>query len=88
MALPYLGIPHLQIMIYLPLLALGLLYKLLFWIKFLYLQRATLSPIPGPKWAFWTRLWLVKTLASRGTANIFADVNKPYGRTLPPQDLI
>ena len=82
MALPYLGFPHLTILVYLPLLVLSLLCKLFFWIKFLYLQRATLSPIPGPNWASWTRLWLVKTLASGRSADIFVDVNKRYGREI------
>ena len=87
MALPYLGIPHLTILLCLPLLVLILLCKLFLWIKFLYVQRATLSPIPGPKWASWTRLWLVKTLASGRSADIFVDVNKRYGRTTLAQTI-
>ena len=42
-------------------------------------QRGPLSTIPGPRLASFTRLWIVKTLASGRSAEIFVDVNKRYG---------
>ena len=81
MALPYLGIPQLAAVIYIPFFVLFLLCKLVFWMRIVYIQRPTLAPIPGPKWASWTRIWLVKTLASGDSARIFSDINKEYGRT-------
>ena len=62
-----------------PLILLILLIKLSFWIQVLYLQRPTLSSVPGPKWAAWTRMWIVKVLASGESAQTFVDVNKRYG---------
>lgn len=65
--------------LYVPLLVLVLVLKLSFWCSFLYFQRATLSSIPGPKWASWSRLWLLMTLASGRSALIFSEMNKRYG---------
>lgn len=38
-----------------------------------------LSSIPGPHWAAWTRLWIVKALASGDAHHVFVDINKKYG---------
>ena len=38
-----------------------------------------LGGVPGPFWAAYSRLWLVRTLASGESANVFVDVNKTYG---------
>ena len=62
-----------------PMLTVAISCKLWFWITFLYLYRPTLSNIPGPKWASWTRLWLVKVLASGDSAQKFLDINRQYG---------
>lgn len=81
MAFPYLGYSHLHILgLYVPLLALILIYKVVLWFDVLHLRRATLSSIPGPKWAAWTRFWMVKTLASGDSAEIFVQVNERYGK--------
>ena len=39
-----------------------------------------LRRIPGPWWAAFTRLWLVRTLALGDAATEFDNVNKAYGR--------
>lgn len=54
--------------------------KLVFWGGFLYSQNFPLSKIPGPAWAAYTRIWLIKTLASGKSAQNFIDVNKEYGK--------
>ena len=38
-----------------------------------------LRSVPGPFWAAYSRLWLVRALASGESAKIFVDVNKTYG---------
>lgn len=38
-----------------------------------------LRSVPGPFWAAYSRLWLVRTLASGESAAAFVDVNKTYG---------
>lgn len=72
---------HFGVMIlYIPLFILSVVCKLFFLFEVLYIRRATLSSIPGPKWAAWTRFWIVKTLASGQSAEIFAGLNKQYGK--------
>lgn len=39
-----------------------------------------LHQFPGPKWAAFTRFWLLRTYASTNSANIFMDTNKRYGK--------
>lgn len=39
-----------------------------------------LRSIPGPWWAAYTRLWLVKALASEKCAEHYLEVNKKFGR--------
>ena len=46
----------------------------------LYTIHFHLSDIPGPKWAAFTRLWLVRLYASRNAVDEFDEVNKKYGR--------
>jgi hypothetical protein len=62
-----------------PLVILYIGFKLVRWTRILFSQRKTLSSIPGPRWAAWTRFWLVKTLASGESAAKFVEVNKLYG---------
>ena len=38
-----------------------------------------LRSVPGPFWAAYSRVWLVRALASGESAKVFVDVNKPYG---------
>ncbi|KAF2196241.1 putative benzoate 4-monooxygenase cytochrome P450 [Delitschia confertaspora ATCC 74209] len=38
-----------------------------------------LKTVPGPRWAPFTRLWLLRTLASEDSANIYKKVNQKYG---------
>ena len=66
-------------LLYIPFFVLAVFCKLLFWFHVTYRQRASLSTLPGPKWAAITRLWLVKTLASGKSCDIFVDVNRRYG---------
>lgn len=83
MAAPSLASSYFGVMIlYVPLFILSLACKFFFWFKVLYLRRATLSSVPGPKWAAWTRFWIVKTLASGQSAEIFVGVNKRYGKSV------
>ena len=71
---------HLAMFIlYIPFILLVLFCKLIFWAQVLYRQRASLSTIPGPRWAALSRLWLVKTLASGKSSDIFVNVNRQYG---------
>ncbi|MCJ1258853.1 hypothetical protein MMC24_006687 [Lignoscripta atroalba] len=51
-----------------------------FWRDFILSQLRPLSDIPGPRWAAFSRLWLVKTLASGDSAVRFVEVNSQYGR--------
>lgn len=39
-----------------------------------------LRGIPGPRWAPFTRLWLLKSLASEDSANTYVQVNRKYGK--------
>ena len=41
-----------------------------------------LNTIPGPWWAPYTRLWLLKCLASEDAANVYVRVNQKYGLRL------
>ena len=56
----------------------------LFWLVF-YIVRAFsrrylhLNDIPGPALAAWSRLWMVRTLASGDSAAKYQKVNKRYG---------
>lgn len=61
------------------LFALCVCLKLLFWGGFIASQLWPLAKIPGPRWASYTRFWLMKTLASGRSAEIFVEVNKTYG---------
>lgn len=65
--------------LYIPFLLLALVCKFIFWAQFLYRQRPSLATVPGPRWAAITRFWLVKTLASGRSSEIFVDVNRQYG---------
>ncbi|KAM0801901.1 hypothetical protein BDR22DRAFT_145040 [Usnea florida] len=53
--------------------------KLVCWTSIIFSRRTTLAKIQGPKWASWTRLWLVKMLASGDSASLFSVVNQKYG---------
>lgn len=64
---------------YIIFILLAIIFKFIFVVRILYTQRNTLSTVPGPKLASFTRLWIVKTLASGRSAQIFVDVNKRYG---------
>lgn len=44
------------------------------------LQARHLPTVPGPWWAAYTRLWLVKTLASGVSSSRFVEVNSTYGQ--------
>ena len=80
MPAPYLEVPRYGVLpLYIPLFFLSLICKLFFFLKFCYLHRQTLSSVPGPKWAAWTRFWIVKTLASGDSATTFVEINKRYG---------
>ena len=59
-------------------------WSLYFWLCSASLQETSLSHIPGPKWAAWTRLWIVKTLASGDSAGRFVKVNRRHGTTFGP----
>ena len=41
-----------------------------------------LRHIPGPWWAAWSRLWLVRALASGDAAGKYEEVNQKYGMFL------
>lgn len=69
-----------MVFVYLPLFVYSFACKLFLWFGLNRPKRATLSSIPGPKLARWTRFWIVKTLASGDSAEIFVAVNKRYGR--------
>lgn len=68
--------------VFTPLFVVILASKLFFWFEVLYLRKETLSSVPGPKLAAWTRFWIVKTLAYGQSAHIFVGVNKRYGKSL------
>ncbi|KAL9121435.1 MAG: hypothetical protein Q9187_002005 [Circinaria calcarea] len=57
----------------------SLVLKTIFWWGFIFEQLWPLSDIPGPRWAAYTRFWLIKTLASGHSAEKFVDINKRYG---------
>lgn len=56
-----------------------LLAQLTFWVPFLYRYRQTLSNVPGPRLARWSRLWIAKTLATGRSHEIWVEVNAKYG---------
>jgi hypothetical protein len=56
-----------------------LLAQLTFWIPFLYRNRQTLSNVPGPRLARWSRLWIAKALSTGRSHEIWAEVNAKYG---------
>jgi hypothetical protein len=68
--------------ILMPLLSLSILCGLFLWTRVWYIQRKSLSTVPGPRWAAWTRFWIVKTLASGKSAQKFVEVNQRYGEAL------
>ena len=68
--------------IWVPLSILYVVFQLVVWTRGLYTQHKSLSAIPGPRWAAWTRFWIVKTLASGESASKFVEVNKRYGEDL------
>ena len=68
-----------MLLLYIPFFGFAIFCKLFFWFQVAYRQRATLNTLPGPKWAATTRLWLVMTLASGKSCDIFVDINKRYG---------
>lgn len=66
-------------------LSVAIIVKLAFWGGFIASQIWPLSKIPGPWWARYTRLWIVKTLASGSSPTTFIDVNRKYGTLeIPP----
>ena len=69
--------------LYIPFVVLAVIVKLVFWIRVFYRQRGSLSEVPGPKWAAFSRLWLVKVLASGRSSEIFVTINKRYGNVIP-----
>lgn len=69
---------------YIPLLISIVIYKLILWARVLYCREKPTLTVPGPKWAAWTRLWIVKVLASGESAEVFVDINRRYGnRPIP-----
>ena len=42
-----------------------------------------LSAFPGPWWAAFSRIWLLKTLASEDSPGRYIEVNERYGTSLP-----
>ena len=54
-------------------------FKFASWLKIAWDENGTLSTVPGPKIAKWTRLWIVKALASGKSHEIFVDTNQRYG---------
>ena len=66
-------------LLFIPLILAVICCKLAFWIVFSYQYSQSLSHVPGPRWASWTRLWIVKVLASGDSAQKFVEVNQLYG---------
>lgn len=56
------------------------LFKLHLWIRVLWLQRPSISRVPGPRLAKWTRLWIARALATGRSHEIWTEVNTKYGR--------
>ena len=42
-----------------------------------------LSGFPGPRWAAFSRIWLLRTLASEDSPSRYIEVNERYGTSLP-----
>ncbi|KAF7534087.1 hypothetical protein G7054_g6524 [Neopestalotiopsis clavispora] len=62
------------------LLILGVIVNIVFWIRIIRVQMPSLSRVPGPRLARWSRLWIAKTLSSGRSHEIWVDVNRKYGR--------
>lgn len=56
-----------------------LLAHLALWAAFVYRLRPSLSHVPGPLLARWSRLWIAKALASGKSHEIWNEVNAKYG---------
>lgn len=58
------------------------LVQLDLWARLIWRHRYGLSQVPGPRFAAWSRLWIVRALASSSSHEIWAEVNEAYGESL------
>lgn len=58
---------------------LALFFVVLYIIRALAWRFLHLRSVPGPRWAAYGRLWMIKTLASGDSATRYVEVNKHYG---------
>ncbi|KAI1633569.1 cytochrome P450 oxidoreductase [Biscogniauxia mediterranea] len=49
------------------------------WIRVIRLQKPSISRVPGPRLARWSRLWIARALASGRSHEIWTEVNAKYG---------
>ena len=77
--LPFYGALPLYVIFFL----LSVTCKLGFFLGFGYHYGQTLSSVPGPRWASWSRLWIVRAIASKRSAEVFVEVNQLYGKLYP-----
>ena len=68
--------------LYIPLIVLSVTCKLLFFAGFGYHYRQTLATVPGPRWASYSRFWLLKAITSRDPVGSLIKVNKKYGKVI------
>lgn len=81
MSFPYAETPlYASLALYIPLFVLSVTCKVFFFLGFGYHYRQSLSTVPGPRWASWSRFWLLKAITSRNPAEKLINVNKTYGK--------
>ncbi|ETS74965.1 hypothetical protein PFICI_13449 [Pestalotiopsis fici W106-1] len=50
------------------------------WARVIRVQRSSLSRIPGPRFAKWSRLWIAKAISTGRSHEIWTETNNRYGR--------
>lgn len=58
---------------------LSIFVKLGFWVRVIWERKCSISRVPGPRLAAWSRLWIARALASGRSHEIWTEVNAKYG---------
>lgn len=66
-------------MVFSCLFALCVLFKAHIWIRAIKLQDSSLSEVPGPRLAKWTRLWMAKAISTGHSHEVWTETNAKYG---------
>lgn len=61
------------------LIFLCVLVNIRFWVRTIWERRSSISRVPGPRLAAWSRLWIARALASGRSHEIWNEVNAEFG---------